>query len=274
VRFSAHPAAALPLALLFLLALGAHAGCASAGKGKPAPDPAALAREAEGLMVKKKYYRARFILQQALQAGVADKDLNASLQIALADSFFFDGGTLNLGEALSRYTNFLAFNPLHPRADYAQYQVGRCHFLQVYSADKDQAQTRKAIEEFRKVGALYPASPYVAQAEEGIRQATSLLAEHEIEVGRFYGSRQAWLAAIDRYKIALDIYPTYADKPRIYYLLAEALAGLERGEEARAYLKLLLESYPDHEVIPTARALLHKVERRFPPVVGVASSAE
>jgi outer membrane protein assembly factor BamD len=262
------------MALLALLALGIHAGCASAGKEKPPVDPAALAREAEALMAKKKYYRARFVLQQALQDGVSDKDLNASLQIALADSFFLDGGTLNLGEALSRYTSFLAFNPLHPRADYVQYQIGRCHFLQVYSADKDQAQTRKAIEEFRKVGALYPASPYVAQAEEGIRQATSLLAEHEIEVGRFYGERQAWLAAIDRYKVALDVYPSYSDKPRVYYLLAEALAGLGRGEEARAYLKLLLENYPEHEVIPTARALLQKVERRFPSVAGVASSAE
>lgn len=274
MKFSSFSSAALPLALLSLLALGAHPGCASAGKEKAVADPAALAREAEGLMAKKKYFRARFVLQQALEAGVSDKDLNARLQITLADSYFHDGGTLNLGEALSRYTNFLAFNPLHPRADYVQYQVGRCHFLQVYSADKDQAQTRKAIEEFRKVGALYPASAYVAQAEEEIRRATALLAEHEIEVGRFYGSRRAWLAAIDRYKIALDSYPSYPDKPRVYYLLAEALAGLGRAEEARAYLKLLLESYPEHEVIPTARDLLQKVERKFPAVAGVASSAE
>jgi outer membrane assembly lipoprotein YfiO len=274
VRPPSDPGAAAALVLAGLLALGLHAGCASAGKDKLAPAPAALADEAEALMAKKKYYRARMLLQQALEAGVSDKDLNARLQIALADTYFLDGGTLNLGEALSRYTNFLAFNPLHPRADYVQYQIGRCHFLQVYSADKDQAQTRKAIEEFRKVGALYPASPYVAQAEEGIRQASALLAEHEIEVGRFYSSRRAWAAAIDRYKVALDDYPAYPDKPRVYYLLAEALAGLGRAEEARAYLRLLLENYPEHEMIPPARSLLHKVERKFPAVAGVGSAAE
>jgi outer membrane protein assembly factor BamD len=259
---------------LSLLALGAAAGCASAKK-KKAIDPQAAVETAERLMSsKKKYFKARLLLQDALGAGVSDKDLNARIQIDLADAYFHDGGTVNLAEALSRYTNFLAFNPLHPRADYAQYQVGECHFKQVYSPDKDQAETLKAIEEFRKVGALYPASPYVAKAEERVTDCQRQLAEHEVTVGRFYAHRKAHLAAIDRFKTVLDQFPAYKDKPRIYFYMAESLAGLERADEARAYLKLLLENYPDHRVIPEARELLKEIDRRFPEQVGVATAIE
>lgn len=256
-------------ALLVALMLG---GCASEAK-KKVLEPAAQGDRAERLIADKKYFKARILLQEVLGAGVGDKDLNARLQLLLADTYFHDGGTLNLAEALSRYTNFLAFNPLHPRADYVQYQIGMCHFLQVYSPDKDQAQTLKAMEEFRKVAALYPASPYVAQAEQRLRDCERLLAEHEIGVGVFYADREAYLAAIDRYKVVLDRYPSYGDKPRVYYYLAEALYGLERGAEARAYLQLLLENYPNHPVIPEARHLMQKVERRFTESGGVASAA-
>ncbi len=263
------------LALVLALAsLAVGAGCASAGKKKTA-DPQAAVEAAERLMAdKKKYFKARLLLQDALAAGVSDKDLNARIQIGLADAYFYDGGTVNLAEAQSRYTNFLAFNPLHPRADYAQYQIGECHFKQVYSPDKDQAETLRAIEEFRKVAALYPASPYVARAEERIADCQRLLAEHEITVGRFYAQRKAHLAAIDRFKLVLDQFPAYKDKPQIYFYMAESLAGLERADEARAYLRLLLENYPGHRVIPDARELLEEIDRRFPEQVGVATATE
>ncbi len=248
-------------------------GCGSGARKKQGPDPLAGAERAEKLIAQKKYFKARFLLQQIIEGGVTDKDLNSRLQLLLADTYFLDGGTLNLAEALSRYTNFIAFNPLHARADYVQYQIGMCHFEQVRSADKDQAQTLKAMEEFRKVTALYPASPYVARAEERLRECERLLADHEILVGLFYADRGAHMAAIDRYKLALDGFPAYSDKPRVYFYMAESLVGLQRAAEARAYLRLLLENYPDHAVIPDARHLLDKVNHRFPEAAGVAEAS-
>lgn len=268
----AHQVPFLRLAIAAVLLVGLIPGCAG-GRKKPQMDPVAEAEHAERMMARKKYFKARLLLQEIITAGVADKDLNARLQLMLADSYFHDGGTINLAEALSRYTNFLSFNPLHPRADYVQFQVGECHFEQVYSADKDQAQTLKAMEEFRKVAALYPASEYVARAEERLRDCERLLAEHELEVGLFYADRKAYLAAIDRFKVVLDRFPAYEDKPQVYYHLAEALVGIEHGAEALAYLKLLVESYPDHPIIPQARDLLDKVERKLPEAAEVSASA-
>lgn len=267
---------ALTAAALFVVVAPAYLlvfGCASADK-RPMPDIEAELAWADELIATKKYYKARLKLQEIMLLGIADKELNGRAQIALADAYYQDGGTLNLAEALARYTNFLAFNPLHARADYVQYQVGMCHFEQVYSSDKDQGQTRKATEEFRKVGALYPASPYVAKAEMRMQEARQLLADHELVVGRFYASRKAHMAAIDRYRGILDHFPRVDDKPTVYFLLAEALNALERFEEARAYLKLLIASYPDHEVRPPAEHMLRRLDKKSAQPVGVADVIE
>ncbi|MEE9218072.1 MAG: outer membrane protein assembly factor BamD [Acidobacteriota bacterium] len=254
-----------------LIAVTALPGCASASKKKDF-NPAGELERAQKLIARGKYFKARLVLQEALETGVADKEVTSEMQITLADAYFHDGGTINLAEALARYTNFLAFNPLHARADYVQYQLAMCHFLQVYAPDKDQAQTRKALEEFRKTAALYPASAYAGEAEARIREGRRLLAEHEIVVGRFYAGRKAFKAAIERYKDVLDKYPRYEDKPGIYFDLAKALDRLGRTEEARAYLKLLVESYPEHEVNKSARSLLRKINRRSPLPEGIAEA--
>ncbi len=248
-------------------------GCASADK-KPMLDPEAELAWADELIARKKYYKARLKLQEVLQFGITDKEQNSRAQIALADSYYRDGGTLNLAEALARYTNFLAFNPLHTRSDYVQYQVGLCYFEQVYSSDKDQGQTRKSMEEFRKVRALYPASPFVAEAEARMQEGRQLLAHHELVVGRFYASRKAYMAAIDRYRSILDRFPRFNDKPTVYFLLAKALNALERFGEARAYLKLLIANYPDHEIRSSAEQMLRKLDRRSLQPVGVADVIE
>jgi outer membrane protein assembly factor BamD len=262
-----HDAPALGAALVLPLIL--LSGCASADKKIP-PDIDTQLVQVEEFMAREKYFKSRILLQELLQIGITDKDLNAKAQIALADAYFHDGGTLNLAEALARYTNFLAFNPLHARADYVQYQIGMCHFKQVYSADKDQAQTHKAMEEFRKVAALYPASSWVAEADARTREARQLLAQHEFIVGRFYADRKAHMAAIDRYRVILDRFPRYEDKPKVYYHLAKELESLDRDEEARAYLKLLIANYPEHEVTTSARDMLRKLDRKSPEPAGIA----
>ena len=82
------------------------------------------------------------------------------------------------------------------------------------------------------------------------------------------------MAAIDRYRVVLDRFPRIDDKPTVYFLLAEALKALERFEEARAYLKLLIANYPDHEVRPPAEQMLRKLDKKSDQPVGVASVIE
>lgn len=212
---------------------------------------------AERRMKRRSWFTAREVLQKVLGRPDATPDLVAKVHLALADAYFYDGGVLNLAEALSRYTNFLTFYPNHDRADYAQYQLGLCYLKQAASPDRDQTQTRKALAELEKVGQNYPGSSYVAPADTQAAKARELIAEHDFRIGSFYHRRKAWAGAAKRLREVLEAYPDYSRKDRLYLMLGESLISLDKREEGRLYLEKLLAEFPSSRHAHEARDLLN-----------------
>jgi outer membrane protein assembly factor BamD len=209
---------------------------------------------------KENYYQARTLFERVVKRGKDDPEISPLVLLGLADSYFGKKGVLNLTEATSRYSSFLTFYPTHARADYAQYQLALCHFQQVYAADRDQKETRVALDEFRKVQAQFPESPYVDLAGEKLLEGYDLLAEHEFRVGTFYHEGGRYLGAIGRYLTILDRYPRYVGKDKVYYYLAHSLMRTERPEEGAVYLEKLRETYPDSEWAQKGARLLRATE--------------
>jgi len=237
-------------------------GCG--GKKKAPKDPFAgqTAEEIYQLalhqMEKNRYGKARTTLQAALGRSTTTPELISKVHLGLADAYFYDGGILNLAEALSRYTNFLTFYPNHDRVDYAQYQIGLCHLKQVLTPDRDQTQTQRALNEFLKLRAQYPNSQYVAPAEEKANEARELLAESEFRIGQFYFKNEAYEGALDRFRLVLEEYPLYSRKPRLYLLLGRSLLELDREAEGRLYLQKLVSEFPDSDAAYEAATLLEE----------------
>jgi len=209
---------------------------------------------------KENFYKARTLFERVVKRGKDDPEISPLVLLGLADSYFGKKGVLNLTEATSRYSSFLTFYPTHARADYAQYQLALCHFQQVYAADRDQKETRVALDEFRKVQAQFPESPYVDLAGEKLLEGYDLLAEHEFRVGTFYHEGGRYLGAIGRYLTILDRYPRYVGKDKVYYYLAHSLMRTERAEEGAVYLEKLRETYPDSEWAQKGARLLRATE--------------
>lgn len=246
-------------AALLALALAISApGCLKKDKMSGVSDRELYERAAKELEAEN-YYKARTMLERIVKRGNDDPELSPLVLLGLADAYYGKKGLLNLAEAMSRYANFLTFYPTHERADYAQYQLALCHFQQVYAADRDQKETLVAIDEFRKVQAQFPKSPYVDLAGEKILEGNDLLAEHEFRVGRFYYEGGRYLGAIDRYLTILDRFPRYVGRDRVYYYLADSLLRTERPEEGAVYLDKLRETYPDSEWAKKAARLLEGI---------------
>jgi outer membrane protein assembly factor BamD len=196
-----------------------------------------LLREAEGLLAAGKWYKAQEILM-VLEDNERARDVQAEVKLALADSYYGQGGTLNWVEALSRYRSFLTFYPNHPKADYAQYHIAMCHLRQVPKPDRDQSPTENALFEFQKLVELYPRGEWTGRAEEQIRECRELLAEHEFIVARFYFVRKFWTAAAGRLQHILDEYPDYSKKAEVYHQLAQASYNMGATEEGDIYRQL------------------------------------
>ena len=244
--------------LLMLALVAAPAGCA---KNVPKDKHAGLTAVqiydiAMKQLEKKSYFKARETLQKVLGRADSTPDLVSKVHLALADAYYFDGGVLNLAEALSRYTNFLTFYPNHPRADYAQYQLGLCFLKQTLNPDRDQGQTHRALDELTKVHKSYPNSEYLAMADTKADEARELIAEHDYRIATFYFKKRQYIGAMQRFKDVLEAYPGYSRKDSLYLALGRSLLALDKPDEGCLYLQKLVAEFPDRHEAGAARHLL------------------
>jgi len=254
---------ALVSAGAILLVAGIAAPPAAAKKKKVLLPPQEAYDEAMAKMAKKRYLQARTLLQEILpRVAPEDRELLPKVQIGIADAFFKDGGALNYGEALNAYKNFLTYFPQHEQAAYAQFMVGQSMFRQVLSPDRDQTMTLKAIDELKKVQTTYPQSAYAEGARQTIELCNKQLAEKERLVGRFYQRRKVYLAAIDRYRFALDHYPVASSSSRLLYDLGSCQLSVNRRDDAQATFDRLKDLPDNEDYLRKAEKAIQDYEKR------------
>ncbi|WP_257305740.1 outer membrane protein assembly factor BamD [Geothrix campi] len=158
-------------------------------------------------------------------------------KLMLGDSFFFQGSP-SFPEAEVEYSSFLNYFPRHELRDYALYHRALCHFSAIESAERDQTETRKALEGFQQLLTESPGSPYAGETKAKVLQCWRRIAEHELVVGVFYVNVYYYPGAERRLKALLETYPDYVDRERAYFYLGEAMRQrLVTPEEATQYAK-------------------------------------
>ena len=125
-------------------------------------------------------------------------------ELKLADALF---RKKEFEEALEAYREFETLHPKNKSIPYVIYQEGMCNFLRMNSIDRDQTNTRNALEEFERLKREFPTNSFSFQAQRKIRECLVNLAEYEFYVGRFYFKAGHYLAALRRFEYLLTHYP-------------------------------------------------------------------
>lgn len=125
-------------------------------------------------------------------------------ELKLADCKFFAGKYL---EAAVLYEEFEKLHPTNEAVPYVIFQIGTCYYRMMLSPDRDQTNTRKAIEAYERLIQNYPDSPYVYEARQRIAKARERLAKHELYVARFYFRTGRYRGAYYRLLYLLENYP-------------------------------------------------------------------
>jgi outer membrane protein assembly factor BamD len=230
--------------------------------GGTRPDIATLASNSDQVIweagqkaaEKKQWEAARQHFKRIIE-GFPQSQVGPQARLALADSYFQEGGTGNYILAVSAYREFLTFFPTHAKSDYAQFQVGESFWRQKNGPDRDQTATAEALGEFQKVLELYPESPKAEETRERIKAARQSLAHAEFLAGQFYQrTRQACRASIARYEGILNEYPDYTGIDDVLFRLSQCLCQTGRGAEAQPHLAKLQEEYPNSPIAAAAKA--------------------
>jgi len=119
-------------------------------------------------MQRKSFIEARLELQTLVNT-YPDSEFLAKAKLAVADSYFKEGGTSNLTQAVDEYKNFIVFFPFLDESAYAQMQVAMAHYRMMEKADRDISQAQATETELQIFLQKYPASKLRPAAEQSLR---------------------------------------------------------------------------------------------------------
>jgi len=210
-----------------------------------------------------RYDIGRLTLQTLLNT-YPDSEYLAKAKLAIADSYYDQGGTAGLTEAEAEYKDFITFFPTAPEAPMAQYRVAMSHFRLMGKPDRDLTQTRLAEAEFKEFLLKYPDSPLMPRAKARLREVQEVLAQGEYEVARFYFEKHANPAAESRFLEIVNKYPSFSKADRACWYLAQTYDRLKKPNMAVPYYARILTDYPLSPLTPKARQELAALHQPIP----------
>jgi len=243
-------------ALLTALAAALLAGCASKPvdpTAKMSPDEIhALALEE----ISNVNYAKGIELLEKLEGRAAGTPLAQQAQLEKAHAHY---KAEEPAQAVATLDRFMRLHPASPAIDYALYLKGIVNFnedLGLFSsltrqdlAERDQQAAKESYAAFKELVTRFPASRYSSDARQRMNHIVNSLAKSEVHVARYYFSRGAYLAAINRAQQAISDYrdaPALEDALFILLKSYDALGMTQLRDDTRRVLEL---NYPQSEYI-------------------------
>ncbi|MGB9466900.1 MAG: outer membrane protein assembly factor BamD [Candidatus Acidiferrum sp.] len=190
---------------------------------------------------------------QTLINTYPDSEYLAKAKLAIADSYYKEGGTSNLALAISGYKDFGVFFPFLPEATYAQMQVAMAHYRQMEKPDRDRTHARAAEEEFQTFLQKYPNDPLAPQAQQHLREVQEVLAEGDYRIGYYYFVKGDKRAAATRLISVTNRYPLYSKSDQALWMMGDIFEKSEHKDVASMYYARIVKNYPLSSMVPNAK---------------------
>jgi outer membrane protein assembly factor BamD len=181
---------------------------------------------------------------QTLINTYPDSEYLAKAKLAIADSYFKEGGSSNITLAINGYKDFIVFFPFLPEAAYAQMQVAMANYNEMTKPDRDNTHAKEAESEFQTFLLKYPKDPLVPQAEQRLREVQEVLAEGQFRVAYYYYLKGDRRAAAGRLMPLVRRYPLYSKSDTALWMLGDIFEKSERKDLAGSYYAQIVKNYP------------------------------
>jgi outer membrane protein assembly factor BamD len=214
-----------------------------------------------------RYEVARISLQTLMNTYESSEFL-AKAKLAIADSWYREGGANGLAQAEAEYKDFILFYPNMPESAEAQNRVCEIHYKQMDKSDRDWSQTLRAETECRTLLVQFPNSKFAPLAAQRLRNIQESLAEHEFVVGDFYHKRDMNPAAANRLDTLVGQYPLYSKADEALYEAGDSYSkmGPRFRQKAGEMFARIVREYPLSNRAEDAKRRLEDMEFPIPQV--------
>jgi outer membrane protein assembly factor BamD len=240
-------------------------GCAAQKTAAPKPDANSQSAEADKVLYDRavndlqhnRFELARLSMQTLINT-YPDSEYLAKAKLAIADSYFKEGGATGLTQAVAQYQDFITFFPFLDEAAYAQMQIGMAHYKRMEKSDRDTSEALEAEAALQTFVQKYPRSELLPQAEQRLREIQEVLADGDFRIASFYYLRRIDKAAAPRLSDLVNRYPLYSEADRANWMLASIYERNKHDDIASTYYARLVKEYPLSPLAASAKAKLVK----------------
>jgi outer membrane protein assembly factor BamD len=233
-----------------------------------------LYEKPEAEIGKGRYDVGRLTLQTLINT-YPDSEYLSKAKLAIADSYYKEGGVSGLTQAEAEYKDFITFFPTAPEAPEAQFRSGMAHHRLMAKADRDRQEAKLAEAEFKEFLLKYPDSPLVPRVKRRLREVQEVLAEGDYKIAKFYYLRGSIPAARSRFQEIVDLYPSFSQGDQALWYLGQSLERLRKPKDAIPYYSRIITTFPFSPRLEPAKEKLAAMHQPIPkPTKAILARAQ
>lgn len=220
--------------------------------------------------VRKSNYEVGRLLFQTIITTYGESPYLPMAKLAVADSFFLEGGTSALIQAAAAYQEWLAFFPTHPLADRVLLKIAESEMRQIGLPDRDSSRARKAEQKLKALLQQYPNSNLRKDAEARLNEVQDNLGLHNLYIANYYyklsvdQKKGGLKGAQSRYNEILEKYPNFSFMDEALYKLAVTYLVEEETDQAAKFFQRLVRDYPNSVWVPKSKEQLQLIGAAVP----------
>jgi len=186
-------------------------------------------------------------------------------KLAIADTFYLEGGTSSLQQAIGGYKDFAQYFPTHPKICEVKHRIAMSYMRQMGAYNREAQMAQQAEQQLKATETACRNSPALVRVQTDLKTVQQVLGLHELDIARFYSDkRQAHKAAEGRLRGIINNYPNFSYLDESLYRLGVSLVEQEQPEEAAEYFSRLVRDYSKSEFAKKGREYLEKLGKPVP----------
>lgn len=220
--------------------------------------------------IRKKNFDVGRLLFQTIITTYPDSPYLPMSKLAVADSFFLEGSTSALIQAIAAYQDWLTFFPTHPLADRVVLKIAESEMRQIGLPDRDATRARRAEVRLKALMANYPNSILKPEAEKRLVEVQNNLGSHNLIIANYYyiqsvdQKKGGLKGAQSRYREILDKYPNFGYMDEVLYKLAVTYLVEEETDQAARYFQRIVADYPNSTYVEKSKDQLELIGATVP----------
>ncbi len=220
--------------------------------------------------VRKKNFDVGRLLFQTIISTYPDSPYLPMAKLAVADSFYLEGGSSAMIQAAANYQDWLTFFPTHPLADRVLLKIAESEMRQIGLPDRDITRAKKAEQRLRALIQQYPNTVLMPEVKTRLAEVQDNLGMHDLIVGNYYYKQSVKFkkgglkGAQSRYLEILEKYPNFSFMDEALYKVAVTYQIEEETDQAAKYYQQIIRDYPNSDYVKKAKEQLELIGAKVP----------